>query len=311
MLGPGRALFSASSHGVLALHSHRDHARLAWIGRDGREIGAVGNPGDMLRLRLSPDGGRALFDRSQQENGAFDLWLIDLERGLEQRLTSAPTPEGGGTWLPDGRGAFFAAVRGGPPRIFRKDLATGAEQEVFPQRGLQEPEDVSNDGRFFLFSERTKAGEYDLWVLPLTGEPTPRPVLQAPFDQYDARFSNDGRHIAFISTESGQPEVYVTSMPAGRGITRVSPAGGRSPRWSRDGRTLFYISATHELMAAAVSGGATFIRVGEPSRAFPLNPVVRWRTFDVAPDGRFLAIVIDSLAASQPLIVRTNWLSGR
>jgi Tol biopolymer transport system component len=135
------------------------------------------------------------------------------------------------------------------------------------------------------------------------------PVIRAPFSQFDARFSQDRQWIAFVSTESGRSEVYVTTFPKADATTRVSPAGGRAPRWSRDGSTLFYISASQELFSVPVQRANPLV-LGTPSRVFQNNPVVRWTTYDVAPDGRFLAIVAGSIAGAQPLTVRTNWTSA-
>jgi Tol biopolymer transport system component len=305
MFGPGRGIFSASSNGVLAFQSYPNEFSINWVNRDGRET-PVTKTGDYFRLRISPDGSRALFDRMQPDTGAPDVWEIDLVRGIERRLTSGPEPEGGGMITPDGRSAFLAIARAGPPRMHRMDLASGTLTPLLPQRGLQEPDDVSGDGKSLLFSERVR-GEYDLWALPLTDDsPTPIPIIRAPFSQFEGRFSRDGHWIAFMSNESGRSEVYVTSFPKADATSRVSPGGGRAPRWSRNGDRLFYISATQELMSVPVVRTNPLV-LGSPTRVFSGNPVVRWINYDVAPDERFLAVVIRSLAGERPLTVRTNW----
>jgi Tol biopolymer transport system component len=313
MFGPNWALFSASHTGVLAWHAAGDRNELKWVNQAGDQVGTVGNAGDMLRMRISFDGRRALFDRKQPGNGAYDLWLVDLDRGVEQRLTSGAVPEGGGTWLPDGRSAFLGVANGAPPRIYRKDLAggsSGAMTPVLPQRGLQEPTDVDRAGKFLLFSERMPAGEFDLFALPLSENAEPFAVVSAPMNQNDGKFSPDGQHIAYVSAESGYPEIYVASFPKGETRTRVSVRGGRSPRWSRDGRQLFYISGSEQLMTVPVVLGET-VQIGAARLMFPSKPVVNWRTYDVAPDGRFLAMITTSVGAAQPLSVTTNWLASR
>jgi Tol biopolymer transport system component len=212
-------------------------------------------------------------------------------------------------FAPDGRSALLAIAHGGPPRIYRMDLASRNVTPLLPQRGLQEPDDVSGDGEFLLFSERVQ-GEFDLWALPLTdAAPAPIPIIRAPFSQADGRFWGDGQWIAFTSNESGRSEVYVTSFPKADATSRVSPAGGRAPRWSRNGDRLFYISAAQELMSAPVERTSP-LTLGPPTRVFSSNPVVRWIHYDVAPDGRFLAVVVRSLAGERPMTVRTNWTSG-
>jgi len=304
MFGPGRAVFTASLNRVLVLQAHRDVNRLVWIDRTGREVGTVGGPGGYLRTRISPDGTRALFDRLQPDNGAYDLYVVDLGRNAETRLTSAPATEGGGTWLADGRSFFLAIVRGGPPQLFRMDLVNRAEESVLPQRGLQEPEDVSPDGKFLVFSERP-GGTFDLLALQLRGDGTPKPLIQGPFDQFNARISPDGRYLAYESNESGKSEVYVTTFPEVGERVRVSVAGGRSPRWNRKALELFYLSAKQELISVSLRTSPT-LNVASTSTLFTMKPDAIWRTFDVAPDGRFLVIVIDVVGGSQPLTVTTN-----
>lgn len=63
----GRAMFTASRTGVVAYQSHRDSDRLVWVDRAGHELGAVGVDGVYQRVRLSPDGQTALFDRADPQ----------------------------------------------------------------------------------------------------------------------------------------------------------------------------------------------------------------------------------------------------
>jgi Tol biopolymer transport system component len=62
----------------------------------------------------------------------------------------------------------------------------------------------------------------DLWILPLAGDRKPRPFLAPPFAETLARFSPNGRWVAYVSNESGRSEVYVVSFPAGAGKRQVS-----------------------------------------------------------------------------------------
>ena len=134
-----------------------DRSRLAWIDRSGRELGSVGVPADNNRVRISPDGRRVLFDRRQPGLGSLDLWTADLGRGTETRLTSDPQTDVAGAWAPDGSAVVFSAARGGPPHLFRKDLATGVEEELLPAGPLQFVQDVSPDGRPWCTSSEPSA----------------------------------------------------------------------------------------------------------------------------------------------------------
>jgi Tol biopolymer transport system component len=310
------AAFTASPSGVLAYASSSDRTRLAWIDRVGREIGSVGVSAGNNRVRISPDGRLVLFDRAQPGVGSLDLWTADLVRGTETRLTSDPLTEVAGAWVPDGSGVVFSAARGGPPHLFRKDLVTGVEEELLPAGPLQFVQDVSADGRTVVFQQRTARGDVDVLSLPLSGVRTPAPVVQSPFDEWDASLSPDGRFLAFVSNESGRPEVYLTPFSGAGARTRVStgglratpsrPGAMRSLAWSRDGGELFYVSADRELLAVPVRTKPV-LEVGTPATLFTLKGPA-WNSFDVSTDGkRFLAVVPEVVANEQPLTVVLNW----
>ena len=89
-LSTGRAMFTTSRTGTIAYHSHANVARLVWVDRTGKEVGTVGAPGNYLNVRLSPDGGTVLFERTKPGIGTWDLWTTDLARGVETRLTVGP-----------------------------------------------------------------------------------------------------------------------------------------------------------------------------------------------------------------------------
>jgi hypothetical protein len=116
------------------------------------------------------------------------------------------------------------------------------------------------------------------------------------------RFSPAGGRVAFVSDESGRPEVYVAPFPViGGGVIAVSSGGGGAPRWRRDGRELYFLSG-NRIMVAAIKAD------GRPADPVPLFATDRWANYDVMDDGaRFLAIVRESVAVEQPLTVLLNW----
>ena len=94
-------------------------------------------------------------------------------------------------------------------------------------------------------------------LLPLDGEPVPRMLLTSEFAEWDARLSPDGRFLAYVSNESGQPEIYVRSVE-GRGKWQVSADWGLAPAWSRDGKELFFFSGSALWVAEVAIEGANF-----------------------------------------------------
>ena len=181
-------------------------------------------------------------------------------------------------------------------------------------------------GRFLLYSVNANRGErdfeasHDLWVLPLTpGNPKPELYLGTEFNESQARFSPDSRLIAYASNASGgyRYEIYVQPFPmASGGKWKVSTGGGMAPRWRRDGKELFYISADSKMMAVEVSTSPVF-KAGIPKVLFhaPIwggggtgTDVTR---YDVTADGR--KFLINTVAAERvapppsPITVVMNW----
>ncbi len=262
----GIGSFTTSRNGMLAYQSQGNVTRLMWVDRAGTELDPLGPVGFYQRLRISPDGKGVVFDRREPRLGTGDMWVTDLARGVETRLTSDPGSESAFAWFPTSRALVFAADRGGPPHLFRKDLQTGKEDELTAVSTYQEPLDVSPDGQWVAFERRTDRGTNDIDKLPLAGG-KPSPLLDSRFDETDLRFSPDGRSIAFVSDESGRYEVYVAPFPFTGAKTRVSAGGAYQPRWSRDGRELFYQSFDRHLVAVPVRAAAT-LELGSPAPLF-------------------------------------------
>jgi serine/threonine protein kinase len=298
------ARFAVSPNGTLVYQSFDDELRLLWFDRGGREEGTIGEAGQLKGPRLSPDESRVVFDRMQA--GAYDVWETDLARQIETRLTFGVSSEGAGPWAPDGRSLFFNADLGAPPQIFRKNFATGADTLVVPASGtLQEPQDVSPDGRSLLFTQRGVGGNH-IWILTLDGSRAPTRALATSVDQDGARFSRDGRYFSYDSRPTGRGEVYVSPFPPTGETVTVSSNGGSGGRWSRDGRELFYLSADSRLMSVAVQTSPS-LRVGTPVPVFRIDPNHSWSDYDVSSTGRFLSVVSEKRSAEQPLTVVVNW----
>jgi hypothetical protein len=181
-----------------------------------------------------------------------------------------------------------------------------------------DPNSWSPDGRYLLYSTLNKS-KRDLWVLPAAaGTPPgtkPVPYLQGRYNEQQGQFSPDGGSIAYSSDESGSFQVYVQSFPAGAGKVQVSTAGGSQPRWRRDGKEIFYISANGRLTAVDVKTELRF-EAGAPHALFdvrvPAGGLADWFShYDVAADGkRFLVNTVaagSAASAPPPITVIVNW----
>jgi Tol biopolymer transport system component len=295
----GWAAFAASANGTLAYAAPGDRARLVWFDRSGRAQ-PLESTASALWVRFSADGKSALFNRPDPRSGNLDIWALDLGRGVETRLTSDADTESYGRLLADGS-LVYSAPSQGSPRLQVRDAAGGEPRPLDTGPSFQTAQDVTPDGRTLVYAVRPGYGAWDLFMVPLAGGPA-QPLLQTPFDELDLRLSPDGRLAAFVSNEPGRPEVFIAPFPRLSEKVRVTQQGARAPRWSASGRELFYLTSDGRLTALAVRSKHT-LELGKPQTLFRLEGRYGWADFDVSRDGRFLAVVPESLTAEQPLTV--------
>jgi Tol biopolymer transport system component len=276
------------------------------VDRAGREIERLGLSGAILSVRLSPDARSVAVAINDDKRGSSDIWAYDFERKVPVRVTLDPRDEKMPVWAADGRSIYFRADWNGPPDVYRVRLGAPESTEAAVVRpGVQAPEDVSPDGRFLIFLEFMRRTNADLWLQPLAGG-DPVPLAQTPFDEKGARFSPDGRWIAYYSNESGSREVYLRPVGEAGERVRVSSGGGTMPRWRRDGRELYYVASDGTIMHVPLSIAGGRMQPGAAEVMFRVDGVLR--DFDAAPDGqRFLLDVADPNPA--PVTLLSNWTS--
>ena len=320
-LSTGWANFSARG-GTLAYHAAPNSRRLAWFDRTGRVLGTIGEPGSYLDVAISPDGKRALFSRARPGIWTYDVFLLDIARGVETPVTTRPDSDFGGIWLPDGKSIVYSSLIGRAPQLLLRQLATGDERRLSPTNGFQRATSISVDGRVLAFDERIAGGHFEAWTLPLAGDVaasrvegvSPAPPADARASRYpwtgpppaSVRFSPDGRVVALLSAESGRPEAYVAPAGSPGERIRVSANGAAQIRFGRDGGELYYLSFDDQLMAVPIRSSPS-VEPGEPHALFRIDPSKGWGSFDVSDDGRFLAIVEEVSGPAQPATVVAHW----
>ncbi|HEY6066640.1 MAG TPA: protein kinase [Thermoanaerobaculia bacterium] len=303
--GPGHAAFSVSQTGVIVYQAAEAPVRLVWLDRRGRELGVLGQPAVVDFVRISPSGNRIAVDVQDSQFGTSDLWVFEAASGASTRLTSGQIDENAPVWTPDGSGLFFRTDAHGPPDIAQMVVGSpGSERSLLILPGVQQSEDVSPDGRTLVFLQDA-ASTADIWLASLEGDHQPKPWLRSPFNERNPRFSPDGRWIAYDSDESGTREVYVALTDGAGEKKRISPSGGRAPRWSRDGKELFYAAPDDSIVAVPVTSGAS-LQAGPGASLFRLETGIR--NFDVSPDGsRFLVTTPLEKSPESPIRVIVNW----
>lgn len=303
------AAFSVSANGVLAFQPDRTPpSPLIWLDRAGKEVGKAGEPAYYQDPRISPDGKRIVVVRNEAHFEIGDIWFLDIARDSMTKFTFRPGFYSFPIWSPDGSQIYY-----GNTDLYRKPSnGAAAAERLFGSGTLNQIEDVSSDGKFAMFFLDNKNTQGDLWVLPLSGDRKPFPILESPFSEGNGQFSHDGKWISYDSDESGQTEVYVRPFPAVQsGKWQVSRGGGTVSRWRQDGKELFYASATSELMSVDLNTVSGF-QAGLPKRLFPLpnNVLSVDSIYDVSADGqRFVVSSSPGVHYSATIDVLTSWMS--
>ena len=249
---------------------------IVWVDREGRSTDIGAAPDAYYQPRLSPDG-RQIAVHTVASVAA--IWIYDIERASRTRLPFdgfANHP----LWTPDGKRVVFSGARAGNVNLFWIPVdGSGPATRLTTNAAAQFPAAWTPDGRTLVFHQCTS--QCDIWALSMDGQTTKVwPVLQTPAQEFHAALSPDGRWLAYMSNESGRPEVYVQPFPGPGPRQQISTEGGWFPRWSSDGHALFYgatpdegpVPATlplpvrtgHTYLVSAISSGPPF-RASEPT----------------------------------------------
>jgi len=327
---PGMAAFSVSSNGILAYGVGAGTAaglQMAWFDRQGKQVEAVGPPGNYRGIDLAPDGKHIAAHRHDGNGG--DIWVTDLSRSTTSRFTFDAAQENTSPiWSPDGTRIVYGSIRNGKSGLYQKSANNaGTEERLVESDTTILPVSWSPDGNSIGYLVVDPKTGSDLWVLPLSGDRKPSPILHTPFFENHGQISPDGKWLAYDSNETARNEVYVQPFPSGAGKWQVSTNGGQFPRWRRDGRELFYMtqSSGGKMMAVDVrSSGSTF-EAGAPRDLFD-SPFINlphagtgpgagpYHTFAVSADGQRFLIPhppsSDTASLTMPIAVVENWAAG-
>jgi eukaryotic-like serine/threonine-protein kinase len=283
------AMFSASRDVLAFVASPVTYgARLGSVGRDGTSLRIWEERGIQGWPRLSPDGKWLSSQRVNGVEGNPDVWIENLERGTRVRVTSSPKSDMLAVWSPDGRQmAYITDPRGTPTIAIAAADGTGVLRTIPCPGAFCETSDWSTDGKELILTVHVPGGT-DVWAMPVDGSAAAHPLLAGPFVEHDARLSPDGEWIAYVSRETGRPEVSVRSRSGDRRRIVISSAGGTQPVWRRDGSELFFVDPAGRLSSVAVRRPATGeITFGVPTvLPVPVIGAGHLNTqYDVSPDG--------------------------
>jgi Tol biopolymer transport system component len=283
----GSADYVVSEAGTMAYMAgspKRYALRLVWVDRAGTVTPLPLPERNYLSAVLSPDGSKAIV---QIEEGTIGLHLYDFGRGTLAPLATTGGSSQAPVFSPDGRWVVYRATRKGTRDLWRK-LADGSGEEapfVAMPGQILSAMSVSADGLVAYSS-----GQNELWVASLEGDPAPRRIVASPADEQamSGQFSPDGRTFAYTRVVAGIGQIVVQPFPGPGAVRQVGV--GMEPRWSKDGRELFFDRDGRMWVVARTSDSDEF---GPPRELLTgrFRPASNANSaWDVAPDGRFLRI---------------------
>ena len=249
----GRAAVSVSAAGPIAFRAgpaSNPQQQLVWIDRSGQKLTPIGTPvNELLAPELSPDGQDVAFYRSV--NGNVDIWVVSLPSGAMRRITTGPTNEVMPVWEPDGKHLTFSSIRSTTSNdLFEQSVDDQAtDRQLLTSAQHKYAGQWSRDGRYIVYWTLTPKGDRDIFALSEKPLGTPFPVAESSADERNPHLSPDGRWVAFESDTTGQFEVYLQEFPSGAMRRQLSTNGASRPRWSPDGRELFYVDADGHLVS--------------------------------------------------------------
>ncbi len=309
----GSGGFSASDGGVVAYRAGRPSVtRLSWFDRAGHPLGTLGSPeqAGVSTFVLSPDGRRVAAERTIQRE--TDVWLLDAVRQVRLTQGGPGTASRVPVWSRDGGRLAFERIGAQATALSMRALGSGGDETLFASPEVKVPCDWSPDGRLLIYYVPDPVSGTDLWLLP-TDTRVPVVFLRTKANELWGQFSPDGRWVAYQSNETGRYEIYLRPLAGPGEPIPVSTQGGVYPRWSRDGRELYYIAPDATMMGVSIRRAAATLEAGVPAALFQTrrvgggsNVIGRGHQYDVARDGRFL-INIDTEHSAPPLTLLLNW----
>jgi eukaryotic-like serine/threonine-protein kinase len=301
----GLRTLGVSRDGLLAYRSDkRNLNQIIWVDREGRELAPVTEAGSVWHYapRLSPDRRLLAVSQYSLRGGSGELWLQDVARGVNMRITSGDGDDYGALWIGPRELLYFSDRPGGASGIYRVHLDRPGEREPWllgPT--LQVPISAAPGGRVLI--ERLEGA---LWLRE--GMADPVRLSEPGTTELSAEVAPNGQWFAYMSDVTGTWEVFIRRLEPGSPPVRVSAGGGTQPLWRPDGRELYYLDGAGRVTAIPVTWTLDEVALGAPAPLFDgrVEGDSR-RQYDISADGsRFLlnrSPTLDTL----PIAIVLDW----
>lgn len=301
----GASYFDVSGSGALLYGvglSTQGANEIVWCDRAGRREPTGIPPGVYTEISLSPDGQKLAYAEGPGGGSRSDVWIADLAHSGYFQLTatgraSAPT------WTLDGTSVVFSTPTG--DAVLRQRADGSAAAELLWRSPYKVPittDSFAPDGSALLVTLNGLPSQADIFRIPLVGDRTAQAFIATPKAEHQGMISPDGKWIAYTGEYETGPQIYVQPYPSLAGRWQISRSGGGAPRWSRDGKELFF-SWNDEIFAVPIREEPTFSS-GEPRSLFKVERPApsEWnQMYDVTSDGkRFILLVRQKEENAQP-----------
>jgi serine/threonine protein kinase/Tol biopolymer transport system component len=298
--------FSVAQNILLYRRAVLENRELVWVDPSGKELDHWGEPGPYVGGLLSPGGRMAVLQRANPDGRGTHLWLADLERKTMTRLTSDAGMTEVGLASPDGNMVWISSTSGYSSSLVQRSLTTSGKEEKLAE--LKDPIwllSLSQDGRYLFSFVQDSKTSYDVYYTDLKGDRKLVPLLNSSYAETDAKLSPDGRWLAYISDDSGRPEVYLTSFPGAGAKRQVSTSGADLMDWSSDGKSLRFSQAEH-IYSVEIRSSEGKLDFSAPKELMKIP--ADFSVLSVLPDGkRMLATRLVGARSSASLDLVLNW----
>jgi Tol biopolymer transport system component len=258
------AFQSSSTGGINAVVRHFDRA--------GKLLGAASQPANITGIALSPDGNRLALTISESAGGKSDIWIRDLKRGTQTRLTFDPGDDIWPVWSPRGDTIAFSSDRFGGYTVMTKPASGLSEEVRLPGLKLTTagPIAYAADGHVLTVGDLGPRGDWDAYAVRDNDGAHPVTIAATAFNEIAPRISPDGRFVAYASAESGVPQIFAQPFPNPTGRWQVSVNGGSHPFWTAGGKEIVFRGldgSIHAVPIGITPDGA--LDPGTPVRLLP------------------------------------------
>jgi hypothetical protein len=311
--GLWHATFSATSEALVYRSRSRSlqEDTIQWFDLGGKPLQPAGPPGSFRGPRISPDGADIAASCGDPDQNICVIHSDNTVTLLtDEPISCCPV------WSPDGTKIVYE-THGGARRfaMLLKNLRARTAGEILASSELSlEPTSWSADGSDLLVSRTQRNNADEIVVFHLQTKTTDT-YLHSNFSMSEGRFSPDGKWVTYQSDESGRNEVYVASYPSSLLRYLVSRLGGAGPKWSGDGRELYYLGPSNMIFEAKVTYLHNSLWIGPPQPLFEAPVVPRSvdseltsKAFDASEKGRNFAMIRTSSPGPGEFVLVTHWL---